>query len=185
MQTKHSDMSKMFLLAYKRMIKYWRKNGERRLKQNWEKRLTREGQRPPRGTSVLGHKSSSYLVCEIFFKEQFWIFFLVWGFFPHWPPCRVPQNFTAHIFFPSKSTGPNHTTRALEDILDCLSVPQTFIHSAFRWQLIPCDRGSPLESTSPAGGCSAGLPCSLPTGAGGRHARPLGRCWTASWGAGG
>lgn len=129
------------------MIKHWRKDGERCLKQNWEKRLTRERQWHPRGTSVLGHKSSSYLG-EIFFKEQFWIFLLLFGvFFPHWPSCRVPQNFTTRIFSPLKYTGPNHTTRP--------------------WIAYPCRRRSatrhyndssspvtrsPLESSSSGGG---------------------------------
>lgn len=48
---KNSDKLKMFLLVYKRAIQYWRKNGERCLKQNWVKRSTREGQRQPRGST--------------------------------------------------------------------------------------------------------------------------------------
>lgn len=41
-----------------------------------KKRLTREGQRHPRGNSVLGHKSSSYPIFAICFKQQFCFFFL-------------------------------------------------------------------------------------------------------------
>lgn len=62
-------MSKMILPAYKRITEHQRKRGE-----GEKKRLTREGQRHPRGTSVLGHKSSSYSVLLICFKEQFCLF---------------------------------------------------------------------------------------------------------------
>lgn len=122
-----------------------------------------------KGTTLHEHKISSYLVCKIFFKDQFWISFLVWLFSSHWPLSRVPQNFTARVFFPLKWTGPNHTIRALGEILALLNygmdVHPLGITRAVNslWAPGPCGRTSRAES------CSAGLPCSCLEGAGWGH----------------